>query len=138
MTRTFPLIASRAETSNLAGIAGGSDGLVRLARVAELAFSNRLFEAESLISPGGTPKDPNELALIARIRVRQGRFAEGLKLWQQVLRLPSHKAKTEACIESLISYADADLKFRKLILIVFSADGDSQLAACSGSALGIC
>src|SRR5262245_54841124 len=114
MTRTFPLIASRAETSNLAGIAGGSDGLVRFARVEELAFSNRLLEAESLISPGGAPKDPNELALIARIRVRQSRFAEGLKLWQQVLRLPSHKAKTEACIERLISYAEADLKPRKL------------------------
>lgn len=113
---------SRAEASSLAGTLGRFVGRVRLARAAELTLSNRLLEAEILIAPGGiTPKDPNELDLLARIRVRQGRFAEALKLWRQVLRLPSHKAKAEGCIESLISYAEAELKFRKLILMVLSA-----------------
>ena len=130
---------SRAEASNLAGILDRFDGLVRLARAVELALSNRLLEAEILIAPGGiTPNDPNEMDLLARIRVRQGRFAEALKLWQQVLRLPSHKAQAEARIESLISYAEAELKFRKLILVVLSAAWGPRLAACSRSALGIC
>ena len=50
MIRTYPLIMSRAEASNLAGIVGRFDGLVRLARVGELALSNRPLEAELLIA----------------------------------------------------------------------------------------
>ena len=53
MTGTYSL-TRRAEASNLAGIVGRFDGLVRLARGAELAFSNRLLEAESLIASGRT------------------------------------------------------------------------------------
>ena len=88
------------------------DRKIQLARASELALSGRLIEAEALLmSKEQFPDTWEELDLLARIRVREGKFADALKLWSRCASMPTRSARASACIASLQNYASA--KFRR-------------------------
>jgi len=88
------------------------DRKIQLARASELALSGRLLEAEALlISKEQLPDTWEELDLLARIRVREGKFTDALKLWSRGASMPARSARARACIAILQSYAAA--KFRR-------------------------
>lgn len=95
---------------------------IRLARASELALSGRLLEAEALlISKERFPDTWDELDLLARIRVREGKFADALKLWNRGANMPTRSLRAHACIASLQDYAAAKFKRDRQMFIVLWA-----------------
>ena len=113
---------TRSRVHSLASIAARYEDRLQLARASDLALSGRLLEAEALIAPlSRKPADWESLDLLARIRVRQGNFADALRLWQSGMEIPGKAVDAKSCIESLTLYAGAELKRRKVLLIALSA-----------------
>ena len=95
---------------------------IQLARASELALSGRLLEAEALlISKERFPDTWDELDLLARIRVRERKFADALKLWSRGASMPMRSARARACIASLQNYAAAKFKRDRQMFIVLWA-----------------
>ncbi|MDD5200533.1 MAG: hypothetical protein PHC88_12110 [Terrimicrobiaceae bacterium] len=87
---------------------------MRLARASEHAVAGRLLEAEALLAlPGKQPDTWDEIDLLARIRVRQGKFTEAMQLWKQSLAFPGHDEVVAARVESLNTYAIWQLEKRR-------------------------
>jgi len=98
------------------------DRKIQLARASELALSGRLLEAEALlVSKEQFPDTWEELDLLARIRVREGKFADALKLWSRGASIPTRSARARACIASLQDYAAAKFKRDRQMFIVLWA-----------------
>jgi hypothetical protein len=103
---------------------------LRLARSAELALAGSLFRAEELLMPGGElPKTAEELDLLARILVRQKRYVEAQKRWNDALRVSNGESRYQDALDSLNCYLET-LKHKKqiqgivaIILIIFLLAG---------------
>jgi hypothetical protein len=68
------------------------DEQLRIFRASELAACNRLLEAAALLCPAGrNASSAAELDMLARINVRQGRFAEARKYWEQAITCDNGK-----------------------------------------------
>lgn len=79
---------------------------LRLARATELAHSNRLLEAEAILSPGRSlPSSPEHLDLLARIHIRQGRLDLARQRWQTAIKNGGPHAEFEECLAALESYS---------------------------------
>lgn len=90
---------------------------LRLARSAELALAGSLLRAEELLTPGGSlPETARELDLLARILVRQKRYAEAQKRWKEALRFSGGERCYQDALDSLNGYVAA-LHRRKSILL---------------------
>jgi hypothetical protein len=77
------------------------DDRMKLARACELAQDGRLLEAEGLLCQGkGVPQTIDELDLLARIHVRQGRYEEAKRRWRDAAKLDGSHSHDE-CIEVL-------------------------------------
>jgi flagellar motor protein MotB len=75
---------------------------MRFARATELAQLNRLVEAEMLLSPDGIPPDNSrELDLLARIAVRNRKFAEARQIWEKILRNDPTDESAKAALSGL-------------------------------------
>lgn len=93
------------------------DERLRLARAAELASCNRLLEAEALLCPEGVASaSADELNVLARINVKQCRFADAKKRWEQAIsRSVDRRAEFEQCLKALDTYSAQWLKRRTII-----------------------
>ena len=93
------------------------DERLRLARAAELASCNRLLEAEALLCPEGVAlASAAELDVLARINVKQCRFADAKKRWEQAIsRSEDRRAKFEQCLKALDTYSVQWLKRRTIM-----------------------
>lgn len=93
-------------TTEFRRIAKQFDDRMRQARSSELARDGRLLEAEGLLCQGGQlPESVEELDLLARIHVRQGRYDDARRRWRDASGLngdPSHSQ----CIEALDQWLD--------------------------------
>ena len=67
------------------------------------------------------PNTWEELDLLARIRVRQGKLADALKLWGRGATIPTHSSRAHACIASLQNYAAAKFKRDRQMFVVLWA-----------------
>jgi hypothetical protein len=113
------------------------DERLRLARAAELASGNRLVEAESLLCPEGVAlASAVELDLLARINVKQYRFADARKRWEQAIsRSPEKRAEFEQCLTALDTFSAKWLKRRTierwaiLSIVIFLLMVDAWLIA---------
>ena len=77
------------------------DDRIKLARVSEMARDGRLLEAESILCQGKVlTQSVDELDLLARIYVRQGRYEEARRRWRDAAKLDGSHAHDE-CIEVL-------------------------------------
>jgi hypothetical protein len=95
---------------------------IQLARASELALSGRLLQAEALlVSKERFPNTWEELDLLARIRVREGKLADALQLWGRGATIPTHSSRAHACIASLQNYAAAKFKRDRQMFIVLWA-----------------
>ena len=104
--------------ADLAGIVDKYTSQLRLARAAELAQSGRLLEAESLLSYDAGSLTCNELDLLARIHVKQGRLADALRRWREAQQLSRHgEYKTQ--ILSLCDFAERQDCFRRRVFALF-------------------
>jgi len=92
------------------------DERLRLARAAELASCNRLMEAEALLCPAGAaPASAAELDVLARINVKQCRFADARKRWEQaIIRAPEQRGEFEQCLTALDTFGAQWLKRRRI------------------------
>ncbi len=92
------------------------DERLRLARASELASGNRLLEAEEVLCPEGTGSaGASELDMLARLHVRQNRFADARRRWEQAAsRDETRRAEFEECLRVLDDYL-ARLTKRRLI-----------------------
>jgi hypothetical protein len=96
------------------------DRQIRLARASELALSDRLLEAETLlVSEERFPNTWEELDLLARIRVREGKLADAVKLWARAACLQTHSSHAHACMTSLQEYAAAQFRRERQMFIVW-------------------
>lgn len=78
---------------------------LRLARSAELALAGSLYRAEELLMSGGElPQTAEELDLLARILVRQKRYVEAQKRWNDALRVSNGESRYQDAIDSLNCY----------------------------------
>jgi hypothetical protein len=90
---------------------------IRLARAAELASAGSLFRAEELLMPNGElPDSAEELDLLARILVRQKRYGEAQKRWNDAFRVSGGKSHYQDALNTLNYYLQA-LKWRRQILV---------------------
>lgn len=88
---------------------------LRLARSAELALAGSLFRAEELLMYGGElPQTAEELDLLARILVRQQRYVEAQKRWNDALRASNGESRYQDALDSLNLYLKT-LKHKKQI-----------------------
>ena len=112
----------KAEANGVTAVTDRFDRRMRLARASELALSGRLLEAETLlVSKEPFPNTWEELDLLARIRVREGKFAYALTLWNRGASMPTRSARARACIASLQDYAAAKFKRDRQMFIVLWA-----------------
>ena len=75
---------------------------MRLARASELALMGRTLEAETLICPGRhLPMSSDELDLLARIHVKQGRYDQARKRWEDAAKIGDCRAVFEGRIKVL-------------------------------------
>jgi hypothetical protein len=75
---------------------------VRLARASELALMGRTLEAEALLClERHLPMSANELDLLARIHVKQGRYDQARKCWEDAARIGDCRALFEGRIKVL-------------------------------------
>ena len=82
------------------------DDRVKLARASELARDGRLLEAEGVLCQGkGLPQTVDELDLLARIHVQQGRFEDARRRWRDAAKLDGSHTHDE-CIEVLDRWLD--------------------------------
>ena len=110
------------EADGVARIIGHFDRRMRLARASELALSGRLLEAETLlVSKERFPNTWEELDLLARIRVLEGKLADALKLWRRGATISTHSARAHACIASLQKHAAEKFGRQKQMFIVLWA-----------------
>ncbi len=76
-----------------------------LARAAELASAGRLLEAQVLLCPNeALPKSADELDLLARIHVKQGRNDLAKSRWEEALKSETRGAEFEDCLKALDAY----------------------------------
>ena len=87
------------------------DDRTKLARASELALDGRLLEAEGLLYQG-PPQSVDELDLLARIHIRQGRFEDARRRWKDAAKLDGSHTHDE-CIELL----DRWLEYRHRIVL---------------------
>jgi len=108
--------ASIRGNKEIARLALEFDERLRLARVAELASCNRLLEAEALLYLVGAGKaTAAELDVLARINVRQCRFAEARECWEQAMnRGESRRGEFEQCLQVLEVYRTQWFKRRMI------------------------
>jgi predicted nucleic acid-binding Zn ribbon protein len=92
------------------------DERLRLARATELAASNRLLEAESLLwRKDAAEASVSELDLLARIQTKKGCFVEARRCWERAISLDEGKrAKFEECLRSLEEYSFQRMRRRKI------------------------
>lgn len=77
------------------------DERMKLARACELAQDGRLLEAEGILCQGkGLPQSVDELDLLARIHVRQGRYEDARRRWRDAAKLDGSHSHDE-CIDVL-------------------------------------
>src|SRR5262245_41406595 len=101
----------KAEVDGVIALIDRFNHRVRLARASELAISGRVLEAETLlVSKERFPNTWEELDLLARLRVREGKLAEALKLWGRAATIPTHSSCAHVYIASLQNYAAAKFK----------------------------
>lgn len=88
------------------------DERLRLSRASDLAFSNRLLEAEALLCPGGSGKaSAAELDMLARISVKKSHFSEARKRWEQAIAKGEGRHEEFAqCLKVLDTYSRQWLK----------------------------
>lgn len=97
----------------LSKLANEFDSRVKMARASELARDGRLLEAEGILCQDERlPQLVDELDLLARIYVRQGRYEEAKRRWRDAAKLDDGHAHNE-CIEEL----DRWLEYRHNILL---------------------
>src|ERR1017187_10361348 len=100
-----------AESNGLGPVLAHFDRRMRLARASELALSGRLLEAETLlVSTARFPNTWEELDLLARIRVREGKLADALILWRRGAKIATYSSRAHECIASLERHAAAKFK----------------------------
>jgi tetratricopeptide (TPR) repeat protein len=92
------------------------DEQLRMHRASELAACNRLLEAAALLCPAGRgASSAAELDMLARINVKQRRFAEAKKCWEQAITRDNDKKEDcEQCLQVLEVYSAQCYK-RKVI-----------------------
>ncbi len=92
------------------------DERLRLARAAELASCNRFMEAEAILCPAGVASaSAAELDAMARINVKQCRFADARKRWEQaIIRSPEQREEFEQCLTALDAFSAQWLKRRTI------------------------
>jgi len=92
------------------------DERLRLARASELALLNHSQRAEEVLCAGGISKaSAAELDLLARIHVRQGRFEDARKRWQQAIdRDEESRSKFEECLRELETFSAKQMKRRQI------------------------
>lgn len=90
------------------------DERLRLARASELALLNHLQRAEWVLCAGGISKASSaELDLLARIHVRQGRYGDARKRWEQAIsRDEANRYKFEECLRELDAFSAKQMKWR--------------------------
>lgn len=107
-----------AEVDRVRAALEGFDRRLRIARASELALTGRLLEAAALLElERGVPIAWDELDLLARIRVCEGKFADALKLWGQGASIPTHSSHARACIVTLQNYAAAKFKREREVFV---------------------
>ena len=75
---------------------------MRLALASELASMGRTLEAETLICPGTRlPMSADELDLLARIHVKQGRYDQARKCWEDAAKIGDYRVQFEERIKVL-------------------------------------
>lgn len=80
---------------------------LRLARASELASLGYLFEAEAILCPGmHIPISAEELDLLARIHVKQGRFDLARRRWEDAVKTGNQRSEYEDCIMALDQWLD--------------------------------
>lgn len=88
----------------------------RIARAAELALSNRLLQAEALLAPNGTlPRTWQEMDMLARIHVKQGRLSDALRRWHDASKL-SNLERFKSELLALSDYGEVTYVRQKRIL----------------------
>jgi hypothetical protein len=101
------------------------DDRTKLARASELARDGRLLEAEGMLYQG-PPQSVDELDLLARIHVRQGRFEDARRRWKDAAKLDGSHTHDE-CIELL----DRWLEYRHRMVL-----WRLKLACCTAATAG--
>lgn len=110
------------DANNLTSLIARFDYGMLLARASELARSGRLLEAEALISgERGVRESWKGMDLLARIYVKQGNYAEALRLWQKLSQIDHSANTSEQCIHTLATFVEAELKRQRLVLIDLAA-----------------
>ncbi|HSI86335.1 MAG: hypothetical protein ACAI35_13130 [Candidatus Methylacidiphilales bacterium] len=95
---------------------------LRLARSAELALAGSLLNAEDVLMPDGKiPETAEELDLLARILVRQERYAEAETRWKDALRISKDKDCYQEALNSLNSYVKSVQKNNKFVMLLSTA-----------------
>ena len=99
--------------------AGGFSNKLRLARAVELAQAKRLLEAEALLCPDGRlPHASEELDILARINVQQGRFDDARRRWEEAIAsADEHTGEFETCLRVLEGHAEQVRRRLRLIRI---------------------
>jgi|688.fasta_scaffold224571_2 hypothetical protein len=99
--------------SELRRLAKQFDDRMKLARASELARDGRLLEAEGVLCQGkGLPQSVDELDLLARIHVRQGRYEDARRRWRDAAKLDGGQSH-DGCIEAL----DGWLEYRHKVVL---------------------
>lgn len=109
------------------------DARLRLARASELACHGHLLEAERLLCGGGVSQaTAEELDLLARIHVQQGRFGDAKRRWESAIeRGGDRRAQYQDCLRVLEEFSAQVMKRRivewRISVGLFAA---SCLVAC--------
>ncbi|MCP5560571.1 MAG: tetratricopeptide repeat protein [Verrucomicrobiaceae bacterium] len=92
------------------------DQKLLLARASELANLGHLLKAEALLQ--GTDlrsASPEGLDLLARIHIKQGRFDDARKRWEQAIACDDHnRDKFRDCLRLLAKYSASHLQRRRI------------------------
>jgi len=87
---------------------------LRLSRASELASWGHLLAAEALLCPGiHLPMSADELDMLARIHVKQGRFDLARRRWEDAAKIGDRCTEFENCIKTLETW----LEFKERMLI---------------------
>jgi hypothetical protein len=108
--------SSSRSTSEIADLVRDFNGQLRLARASELASHGLLLESERILCQIGVSQaSAAELDLLARIHVRQGRFEDARKRWEQALtRDEGSRASFEECLRELEAVSIHQMKIRMI------------------------
>lgn len=109
-------------SSNASGPLADYERRLRLARAGELARSGRLLEAEVLLCPGGVfPGDVEELDILARIQVLDGRFADAKATWEAAALCGGEADRFERQLAELARFKTACETRENLLRIALAA-----------------